>query len=309
MDSRWKTIWFWLLRGAASACLLIGPAGHAVAQTAAASSSEAPADKTDKPRTDKTKSDTTTTVTVTGKKTQNRIDRQVYDVTKNADAQTGTAADALNKVPGVTVDPSGNVSVHGKNAVVYLNGRPSLMLSGDNRGAALRSMPSAYISSIEVISNPGAQYSSGSSGPIVNIVTKRDMPPGYFGNLGVQLRGEGGGLGMAFLSANKGKLSLTLSASVNGGRSRSRSGSANTSLDTSGAVTQASDYTGQSRNSYQGPFVMANVQYDMDTDNVLAGALQYYSGTGDFTNLSRTDTRGRRQAHQRFRCVRHGPFQ
>jgi len=288
MDSRRKAKWLWFLKGAVSAGLL-AMAGPAPAQTVASSATAEtpPDDKAAKP-----KSDATTTVTVTGKKTQNRIDRQVYDVTKNADAQTGTAADALNKVPGVTVDTSGNVSLHGKNAVVYLNGRPSLMLSGDNRGAALRSMPSAYISSIEVISNPGAQYSSGSSGPIINIVTKRDMPPGYFGNLGLQLRAEGGGLGIAFLSASRGKLSLTVSASANAGLNRSRSSSGGTSLDSTGAVTQASGYVGRSRNSYSGPFVMANLQYDMDTDNVLAGAIQYFGGSGRFTNLSRTETHG-----------------
>lgn len=291
-DSQRKTIRFWLLTGTVSACVIANVAVPALAQTAASSATSSAAEAPPGDKTAKPKSETTTTVTVTGKKTQNRIDRQVYDVTKNADAQTGTAADALNKVPGVTVDPSGNVSLHGKNAVVYLNGRPSLMLSGDNRGAALRSMPSAYISSIEVISNPGAQYASGSSGPIINIVTKRDMPPGYFGNLGIQWRAEGGGLGMAFLSASKGKLSLTLSASANASRNTSRSGSGNTSLDSTGAVTQASDYTGQSRSTYSGPFVMANLQYDMDTDNVLAGALQYFQGEGDFTSLSRTQSRG-----------------
>ncbi|CAL4869258.1 hypothetical protein MMA231_03549 (plasmid) [Asticcacaulis sp. MM231] len=151
----------------------------------------------------------TTTVTVTGKKKVPN-DRDVYDVSKDLDAKTGTAADALNKIPGVNVDPSGNVTYHGRNVVVYLNGRPSLMLSGDNRGLALRSMPSAYISTIEVISNPGAQQSSGDGAPIININTQRNMPPGMFGSVSARYSSPAGSLEAAFLGITKDKLSMTL---------------------------------------------------------------------------------------------------
>lgn len=74
--------------------------------------------------------DETTTVTVKGKKTTNKADRQVYDVSKNPDRQPASVADALNKVPGVSVDPSGNVTLRGQEVRIYLNGRPPLMLLG-----------------------------------------------------------------------------------------------------------------------------------------------------------------------------------
>lgn len=101
----------------------------------------------------------TTTVTVEGKKAQNKIDRQVYDNTKDIDSQTGTAADALNKVPSVNIDPTGNVTLRGNSSVqVYVDGKPSVMMQGDNRAGALQSMSSGDIDSIEVMTNPGAQF-------------------------------------------------------------------------------------------------------------------------------------------------------
>ncbi len=277
--------------GTVSVVLLCGVVGPALAQTTAPVDDKKADGKTvGDTASDKKKTDTTT-VTITGKK-QDRADRQVYDVTKNPDANTGTAADALNKIPGVTVDPSGNVTLHGRNVVIYLNGRPSLMLSGDNRGIALQSMPSAYISTIEVITNPGAQYSSGKADSIININTKRNMPPGYVGSIGGRAGSIGGGSAYAFLNVTKGRLSLTLTASGTETPYRSRFNSVNTSSDGAGAVTQSSVSDGQSRGTYKGPFVTANLQYDIDTSNVLAGALHYNRGTSDYTGLSHTISSG-----------------
>ncbi len=276
----------WLLLGTVSTALL---AGHALAQT---TDTTPVGDKTPDGKTAEAKkadgaakSGTTTTVTITGKK-QDRVDRQVYDVIKNPDANTGTAADALNKIPGVVVDPSGNVTLHGRNVVVYLNGRPSLMLSGDNRGIALQSMPSAYISTIEVITNPGAQYSSGKADSIININTKRNMPPGFVGSFGGQARSQGGGNAYAYFNVTKGKLSLTLTGSDIDTRFRSRYNSTSASLDGDGAVTQSSFSDGQYRGRYMGPYVMGNLQYDIDTNNVIAAALHYNRGASDGVGTS-----------------------
>ena len=85
------------------------------------------------------------TVTVKGKKSINRTDRQVYDVTKDPDHETATADETLRKLPGVAVDGDGKVTIRGNEAKVMVNGRPWLMYVGDNRAAALRAMPSSMI--------------------------------------------------------------------------------------------------------------------------------------------------------------------
>ncbi|MDV6329941.1 TonB-dependent receptor [Asticcacaulis sp. 201] len=249
----------------------------------------APAETTDESAT-KPPPDSTT-VTVTGKKKAPN-DREVYDVTKNVDAQTGTAADALNKIPGVNVDPAGKVTYHGRNVVVYLNGRPSLMLSGDNRALALKSMPSAYITTIEVISNPGSQFSSGDGAPIININTQRNMPAGLFGAVSATFNSPKGNFEAGFLAITKGKWSLTLTPSYSNASDTYRSSAQITAFDTLTAPPQSSTSTSEGRNRYSGPFLSANLQYDAGPNDVLAAAVNYNRTPSETTNVSQSTTIG-----------------
>ncbi|MFZ6873198.1 TonB-dependent receptor domain-containing protein [Undibacterium sp. Di27W] len=123
------------------------------------------------------------TVTVTAERPSNRIDRQVYDVKSDVNSSNGTAADALNNIPSVNVDPDGTVSLRGSTKVqILIDGKPSAMLQGDNRGATLLAMPSHDIESVEVINNPGAQFGNeAGGGPILNLVMRRTRQPGGFG--------------------------------------------------------------------------------------------------------------------------------
>lgn len=274
--ARRNAAWLWVVMGTASSGILGVVAMPAQAQTTDSHTTD---EKAIKANPD------TTTVTVTGKK-KDRGDREVYDVSKNPDAKTGTAADALNKIPGVNVDSSGNVTLHGRNVVVYLNGRPSLMLSGDNRGVALKAMPSSYISTIEVISSPGSQYSSGDGAPIININTQRNMPPGMFGVVSARYSSPAGTFESAFLGISKDKLSLTLIGSYVNNRMGSRYGSQMTAFDSNGAITQASVLNGEGRSAFDGPFLSANLQYDAGPNDVLAAAVNYNGIQSETTNLS-----------------------
>lgn len=122
-------------------------------------------------------------VNVVGERQVNRIDRQVYDVKNDVNASNGSAADALNNVPSVSVDPDGTVSLRGNaNVQILVDGKPSAMLQGDNKGPALQAMPAEDIDSVEVVNNPGAEFGNeGGGGPILNLVMKRNRKPGGFG--------------------------------------------------------------------------------------------------------------------------------
>jgi outer membrane receptor protein involved in Fe transport len=133
-------------------------------------------------------------VTVTGNRPANRIDRQSYDVKSDINSTNGSAADALNNVPSVAVDPDGTVTLRGStNVQIMVDGKPSAMLQGENRGAALNAMPADSIESIEVINNPGAQFGNeaGGGGPILNLVMRRNRKAGGFGGLNANA-GTGG---------------------------------------------------------------------------------------------------------------------
>ena len=128
-------------------------------------------------------------VTVAAERPTNRIDRQVYDVKSDVGSTNNSAADALANVPSVAVDPDGTVSLRGStNVQILVDGKPSAMLQGENRGSALNAMAADDIESIEVINNPGAQFGNeGGGGPILNLVTRRNKRPGGLGLMNANL--------------------------------------------------------------------------------------------------------------------------
>ncbi|RZA32543.1 MAG: hypothetical protein EOP92_25520, partial [Lysobacteraceae bacterium] len=80
------------------------------------------------------------TVTVSATRTLNRIDRQSYDVKADPATSVDTVSDTLNKVPSVAVDADGNVTLRGRSVQILVDGKPSAMMQGDNRGASLNAM-------------------------------------------------------------------------------------------------------------------------------------------------------------------------
>jgi outer membrane receptor protein involved in Fe transport len=127
----------------------------------------------------------TTVVTVTGKKPDvvRTIDSTIYNQGDSAATQSGTAADVLNTVPSVNVSPDGDVTLRGNgNVQIYINGKPSAMMKGENRAATLQSMSGGDIASVEVITNPSAKYDA-NGGAIINLVLKSDRKPGANGML------------------------------------------------------------------------------------------------------------------------------
>jgi outer membrane receptor protein involved in Fe transport len=137
--------------------------------------------------------DAAATVSVTAKRASNRIDRQVYDVKADPASSNDTVADTLNKLPSVAVDPDGNVTLRGKsNVQIYVDGKPSAMMQGDNRAAAINGLPAADLESVEVINNPGAQFGNeGGGGPILNLVMRRERTPGGFASVNANAGTEG----------------------------------------------------------------------------------------------------------------------
>ena len=98
-----------------------------------------------------------------------KIDRKTYSVSDFETAKGGNAADVLNKLPSISVDPSGHVSVRGTNDfMVYLNGKPTQIAPS----TLLAQISGNSISKIEVISVPTARYDAQGKGGIINITTK-----------------------------------------------------------------------------------------------------------------------------------------
>lgn len=99
----------------------------------------------------------------------NKLDRITYRVEDFETTKGGNAADVINKLPSVSIDPDGVVSVRGtSDFMVYLNGKPTQM----EPSMLLGQIPANTIESIDVITVPSAKYDAQGKGGIINITTK-----------------------------------------------------------------------------------------------------------------------------------------
>ena len=127
-----------------------------------------------------------TDIVVTGQApaVQSSIDRKVYSTTRDLQASSGSVSDVLRNVPSVDVDAQGNVSLRGDtNVQVLIDGRPSTLVSGTNRAEALQQLPADSIESVEVMTNPSAQFRPDGSSGLINIITKKNRKPGSSGTV------------------------------------------------------------------------------------------------------------------------------
>lgn len=120
-------------------------------------------------------------VVVTAKRpTLKRLaDRLVFSV-ENTVISQGSSWDILKSTPGVIVNQE-ELQIRGQSATVYLNDR-KVQLSGQEVKDLLDGLSGTVIKSVEVIANPPASYEA-EGGPILNIVTAKNVIPGYKGSV------------------------------------------------------------------------------------------------------------------------------
>lgn len=112
-----------------------------------------------------------------------KADKTILNVEGTINAVGSDALELLRKSPGVTVDKDENLSVSGKNGVqVYIDGRPT-PLSGTDLASYLKSLQSANIEAIEIITNPSAKYEAAGNAGIINIRLKKNKSLGANGSV------------------------------------------------------------------------------------------------------------------------------
>lgn len=200
-------------------------------------------------------------------------DKIIYNAERDVTSAGGDASDVLRKVPLLTVDLDGNVSLRGsENVKILINGRPSGMFS-NNVADALKMMPADQIKSVEVITSPSAKYDGEGTAGIINIITRKKNIEGLAGSIdltaGTRHHRANGNL-------NYGKGRLGINISGGGHYSRPQTGETTfrreESIDaTNSLLTQ----DGVSESSRLGFRTNAGLEYNINAFNAISSSFSY----------------------------------
>jgi len=247
-------------------------------------------------------------VVVTGKKPliEERVDRTIYNADVDKTTAGGDATDVLKRVPLLSVDLDGNVSLRGSSNIrVLINNKPST-IAASSVADALKQIPADQIQTVEVITSPSAKYDAEGSGGIINIVTKTNNLKG--GSLGIN---TSAGIRASNLGLNGNYRNNKFGISLGGfGRaSYNQPGSFDNSQTSvslgTGDRTTVAQSAATRRNDAFGRYTLG-LTYDFDKHNSLAGSLAY--GVRNSNNyqdglISRIGTNGGAMAVNSLRDV------
>ncbi|MDO7851888.1 outer membrane beta-barrel family protein [Hymenobacter sp. CA1UV-4] len=136
-------------------------------------------------------------VTVTARKPlfEHLPDRTVMNVADSPLSAGATTLEVLGRAPGVTLDASNNLGLRGRQGLLLLVDGKRVPLTGEELAGYLRALPAGQLQSIELITNPSAQFDAQGSAGVIALNLKKDQRLGTNGSANLSYgRGEYGKL-------------------------------------------------------------------------------------------------------------------
>lgn len=230
-------------------------------------------------------------ITISAKKPliEVKADKTVFNVENSINATGSNAFELFKKSPGVSVDKDENISMMGKNGVkIYIDGKPTQM-GGSDLAAYLKSINSADIESIEIITNPSAKYDAAGNAGIINIRLKKNKNYGLNGNIA---SGINFGITPKYnnslsLNYRNRKINLFSNYSNDFGRDKEVMDLNRVQLD---SVYDQQSYTLHNNNSNN---IKAGIDYSINDKNIIGVMVtgNFYYGS-DFTSSNTTISPG-----------------
>lgn len=111
------------------------------------------------------------------------LSKQTYTLADNISQQGGSVLQAMQNLPGVTVE-QGKLLIRGNERVVVLIDGKQTALTGFGNQSGLDNLPASAIDRIEIINNPSSKYDANGNAGIINIRLKKEDQYGLNGKAG-----------------------------------------------------------------------------------------------------------------------------
>jgi len=200
---------------------------------------------------------------------EEKVDRTVYNAERDKTIGGGDATDVMRRVPLLSVDLDGNVSLRGsQNIKILINNRLST-IGANNLADALKQIPADQVKSVEVITSPSAKYDADGSAGIINIVLKKNTLLGATLNTDMAI-----GLRASFLGLNGEYRNKKMGFSI-GGFGRAAYNVTGTFRNVQTIDTMVNDQNaGTRRHDLSGNYNLG-WDYEIDKNNYMTATMRY----------------------------------
>ena len=122
-----------------------------------------------------------------------KMEKKTYSPDKNISQKGGSALQAMENLPGITVQDN-KVQLRGSDKIIVLIDGKQSALTGFGSQSGLDNIPASAIERIEIINNPSSKYDANGNAGIINIILKKEHKEGFNGKVGLA-----GGLGALWI--------------------------------------------------------------------------------------------------------------
>ncbi len=204
-----------------------------------------------------------------------------FNAGESALAAGSNASELLTNVPLVGKDPDGKITVRGKEPKILIDDKP-VELNMQQLQDLLESLPGSSIEKIEIMTNPPPQYAN-EQGGVINIVTKKGKV-GVSGRASLTTGTRGEASFNASFTYRKNGLAININAGGGYNRYEGNGYSVRNNMytDSSNFFNTTNNYTNKSLR----PNFRANVDYDINKNNLLNFVFSYNQNDFDNTNIT-----------------------